>query len=242
MAVSRLLGPLRYLVADAIACVWYVTQPATARRAARNHGRAAGGLPAKEARRRARQSFRGYVRMLVDGVWLYRMPPNQILALCEVHGRARLEAAQRGGRGGVIAMCHFGNWDLAASAGMALGLSFTTVMAPVGPPAISNLIAWERSAHKHLELFAPDRAARGLVRALERGRFVGLLPDIPEGGPTVEVWFCNGPVRFSTVPAWLARLTGSPLLPVTCWRTGYASFRLQVHEPVPVTAGEDLHA
>jgi KDO2-lipid IV(A) lauroyltransferase len=115
-------------------------------------------------------------------------------------------------------------------------------MAPVGPPAISNLIAWERSAHKHLELFAPDRAARGLVRALERGRFVGLLPDIPEGGPTVEVWFCNGPVRFSTVPAWLARLTGSPLLPVTCWRTGYASFRLQVHEPVPVTAGEDLHA
>lgn len=232
----RLLGPVRHPLADAVGLAWWLAHPPDRRQAARNHSRAGGGLDASTARRRARTSFREYARMLADGVWVNRMSPQRLLSLCELRGREHLEAVRRGHQGAVIAMCHFGNWDLAAGVAMALGLPVTTVMAPVGPPAVSGLIAWER-ARKGLELFTPRQAARGLVRAVREGRFVGLLVDIPEGGPTIEVPFCRGPVQFSAVPAWLAETTGAAILPVECWRSAGSRYQVRIHAPLVPARG-----
>lgn len=232
--VLHALGPRRYLVADAAGSIAYAVQPARKRRlCAHLHSRAAGGLSAAEARRRARASYRAYARMVVDTVWVHAVTADELLAR---HGSVdrvdRLHDARDSGRGGILVLVHFGSWDIAASLALASGHPLTSVMAPVGPPQVTALLAWSRRA-KEMELFTPEAAGRGLIRALRRGGLLALLVDIPEGGATTTVHFRRGPVRFSTGPVPLARITGAPILPASCWRDG-AHYRVVIHEPIEV--------
>jgi KDO2-lipid IV(A) lauroyltransferase len=234
----RAIGRGRYLIADTAGAITYALQPRRKRRVcAHQHSRAAGGLPAAEARRRSRASYRAYARMIVDTLWIHAIRREEMSQHGEMTGLRHLDEAGDSGSGGIIVMVHFGSWDIAASMALAAGHKVSSVMAPVGPPSVTTLLAWSRRA-KEMELFAPAAAARGLIRALRRGRIIGLLVDIPEGGPTTVVDFCKGPVAFSTGPAALARLTGAPIIPVSCWRTG-ARYHVEVHEPWQPPAGED---
>lgn len=126
---------------------------------------------------------------------------------------------------------------MAANIALAIGISLTTVMAPLGPQAITDLVVWARQGNE-LEVFTPQSAARGLIRAVRRGRFVCLLCDIPGGGPTVTVDYCGGPVVFTSAPAALARVTRAPLLCVDC-RRGGPGYIAEVHPPITVERHED---
>jgi phosphatidylinositol dimannoside acyltransferase len=235
------MGTRRYLIADVAGTVTYALQtPRKRRLCAHIHSRAAGGLPAAEARRRARASYRSYARMIIDTIWIHAIGLDRMFEYGEVEGVENLHNTRDAGRGGILVLVHHGSWDIGASMVRAAGHAASTVMAPVGTPSISALLAWSRKA-KDLELFAPAAAARGLLRALRRGRLVAILVDIPEGGPTTEVRFCNGPVSFSTGPAFLARVTGAPLVPVSCWRDG-AKFTVHVREPFHPAEGDDDQA
>jgi lauroyl/myristoyl acyltransferase len=226
----RAIGAGRYVIADTAGAITYALQPPRKRRVcAHQHSRAAGGLAAREARRRARASYRSYARMIVDTLWIHAIRNEEMFEHGHLGGVRHLHEARDAGRGGILVLVHFGSWDIAASMALAAGHAVTSVMAPVGPPSVTSTLAWSRRA-KDMELFAPEFAARGLIRALRRGRLIGLLVDIPEGGPTTTVDFCRGPVRFSTGPASLARLTGAPIIPVSCWRTG-CRYIVDVHEP-----------
>jgi lauroyl/myristoyl acyltransferase len=237
----RHIGPMRYVIADVAGAITYALQPPRKRRlCAHLHSRAAGGLPVAEARRRARASYRSYSRMIIDTIWIHSIGLDQMFEHGGVDGVENLHNTRDAGRGGILVLVHFGSWDIAASMALAAGHAATTVMAPVGTPSITALLAWSRKA-KDMELFAPAAAARGLLRALRRGRLVALLVDIPEGGPTTEVRFCNGPVSFSTGPAFLARVTGAPLVPVSCWRDG-GRYTVQVCEPFHPAEGDDDRA
>ena len=136
-----------------------------------------------------------------------------------VGGRDTTHAALDAGRGGVLALTHFGNWDMAANIAHSIGLPLTTVMATTGPRSITELVVWARSRN-HMEVYEAEHAARGLLRALRRNRMVAILSDVPAGGPTVVVDYCGAPAEFSAVPAWLALRTGAPLFPTACWRDG----------------------
>jgi KDO2-lipid IV(A) lauroyltransferase len=142
------------------------------------------------------------------------------------------------GTGGVLALTHFGNWDMAANIAFSGGLLITTVMATTGPRAITDLVVWARRANK-MEVYEASHAAMGMIHAIRRKRFVAILSDLPEGGPTVDVDYCGGPVPFSSVPAWLALRTRAPLLPVACWRDEHGRYLLHVLEALPVTAEDD---
>ena len=74
----------------------------------------------------------------------------------------------------------------------------------VGPDLVTRIAAWARR-HQDMEVLVSSHAARGLIRAVRRGRFAAILSDIPERGETAVVNFCGGPVAFSTAAAWLGR-------------------------------------
>jgi phosphatidylinositol dimannoside acyltransferase len=234
----RGIGKGRYAIADVAGAITYAVQPRRKRKlCAHLHSRAAGGLPIGEARRRARASYRNYARMIVDTIWIHAIGLDEMFEHGWIDGVENMHNARDSGRGGILVVVHFGSWDIAASMALAAGHSVTTVMAPVGTPSITALVGWSRKVKK-MELFAPAAAARGLLRALRAGRLVALLVDIPEGGPTTEVDFCNGPVRFTTGPAVLARVTGAPLLPTSCWREP-SGYRVHVRGPLHPADGED---
>ncbi len=204
---------------------------------AANHRRSDPGIDEREARRRARRSYREYGRTIADFLWALQLDSARVSRHTRIVGASNVLSLHEQGRGGILVLGHYGSWDMAANVAVAYGVGLTTVMAPVGPPAITDLVLWAREGNQ-LEVFTPESAARGLLRALRRGRFVCLLCDIPGGGPTVVVDYCGGPVVFTAAPAWLARVSGAPLLPAVCRRVE-GGYELEIHPPMTVERGED---
>lgn len=229
----RALGPLRRPLGAAVAFVWYAKQPAAVRRrAVANHRRLAPDISSAQARGRARGSYAQYVWMILDSIWAEPLSIRQLRNVVDVEGA---EHAATGN--GVMVTSHFGNWDIGMSTAHALGLPMTTVMAPIGSHTITALVELSRD-RKGFELFSPGQAARGLLRALRRGRWVGLMLDVPEAGPTVVVPFCGGMVRVSAVPARLAAATSIPIVPAACWREN-GRWCVRIHPPLPVARHDD---
>lgn len=241
VGLARALGPMRYPVADGVAMCVYALDPGRRRRAASNHRRLDPAIDAREARRRARRSFREYGRTTADFIWANGMPDTEIRRHSVVHGMEHIRAARAAGRGGIVTLSHYGNWDMAANAAIAEDTPLTTVMAPLGPERFTDLVLWARQRNQ-LEVYTPHHAARALLRALKQNRCVGLLCDIPGAGPTVDVDYCGGPVAFSSVPAWLAQRTGAPLLPAECTRYADQLYEIVIHPPVAVEPGDDERA
>jgi phosphatidylinositol dimannoside acyltransferase len=232
--VTRAIGPLRSPVAAVVGARWYARlTPAERVRAAANHHRLQPRLGYKDAAALARHSYQEYVRMIADSMWAEPLTSAETLALFQVQGAEHLDV---GDRAAMVVLPHFGNWDIAASASLGLGLHLSTVMAPVVSPGITEMVALSRQ-RKGLEIFTVRQAARGLFRALRRGRTVALMLDVPEAGPTVVVPFCGGPVRCSAVPARLAAATGAAILPVTCRREG-RGWALEIHPAVSLEGGD----
>ena len=228
------MGPLRSPAAAVVGAGWYARLSKEDRvRAAANHHRLQPHLTHAEAAALARHSYQEYVRMFMDSMWAEPLASSEVLKLFRVRGAEHLNV---GDRGSVVVLPHFGNWDVAASASLGLGLHLSTVMAPVVSPGVTEMVTLSRQ-RKGLEIFTPRQAARGLFRALRRGRTVALMLDVPEAGPTVVVPFCGGPVRCSAVPARLAATTGARILPVTCWRDG-RGWALDIHPAVDLD-GDD---
>src|SRR3984893_7253922 len=230
----RSLGPLRRPFAELVGALWYASRPrAERRRTAQNHRRLNPGLAATAPGRLGRRSFHEYVAMIIDSIWADALRNGQIMDRIRVVGRENLEVGERGG---ILTISHFGNWDMAASAALAMGLRMTTVMAQIISPALTDMVMLSRHM-KGLELYTPSQAARGLLRALRRGRFVALMADVPEAGPTVVVPYCGGNVRVSAVPGRLALATGAAILPVACWRES-DHWVLEIHPPMAVDREE----
>lgn len=232
--VVRVLGPARGPIASAVGARWYARlTPAERVRAAANHHRLQPHLRYAEAATLARRSYQAYVGMIVNSMWAEPLTSAETLARFQVQGAENLEV---GDRAKMVVLPHFGNWDMAASASLGMGLHLSTVMAPVVSPGITEMVALSRQ-RKGLEIFTVRQAARGLFRALRRGRTVALMLDVPEAGPTVVVPFCGGPVRCSAVPARLAAATGAAIIPVTCRREG-GGWALEIHPAVSLD-GDD---
>jgi KDO2-lipid IV(A) lauroyltransferase len=228
---AQALGWRRFLAPDAVAAIACLTRPRRVAACAARHRRADPSLSEAAARARARASYREYYRTCVDLVWAHDLKLETVYRLHPIDGWENIERAQKEHGAGIFCLAHFGNWDMAATMALSHGLALTTVMREFSPPSVNRLILWARE-RRGLEVFTPGKAARGLLHALRRGRFLAILVDIPEGGPTIEVRFRGGPVRFSTGPAAMALHSGCPLLPVAAYRAGHR-YRIVVEPPVP---------
>jgi len=217
--LSQTLGTRRFLFPDAASTIVCLTRPGRVDACAARHRRADPSLSAAAARERARASYREYFRTCMDLVWAHDLDPALVRRRHPIDGLENIQQAQREHGAGLLCLAHFGNWDMAATMALSRGLAFTTVMREFHPEVLNQTVVWAREC-RGLEVFTPEHAARGLLSALRRGRLVGLLVDLPEGGPTIEVRFRRGPVLFSAAPAILARRSGCPILPCVCFREG----------------------
>lgn len=231
------MGPVRYAFADALGLAIYAVQPERARRTAANHRRLDPALTALQARQRARASFREFMRTSFDFVWEYAVTPQRMHRYFRAYGLEHAWDALRVQGGGIFALAHYGSWDVAAANALACDLPLTTVMTEVGGSDLATRIAAWARRHQNMEVLMTGSAARGLVRAVRRARFDAILVDIPGESYRVPVQFCGGAVNFSTAPAWIARITGVPIMPVDCWREN-GLYHMHVHEPVFAHEGD----
>ena len=244
-AISRMLqrlGARRFGLADLIGLCIAVSQPARLRATAQRHRRADPSLSYAASMGRARRSFVEYARTNLDFLWAHDLDHATARLLSDVHDIQRVFDARDRYGAGILVLAHHGSWDTAATIALAYGVPLATVMRPFGAGTINQLAVWSRE-ERGLEVHLVNRrAAHGLVDAIHRGRFPAILIDIPEAGRTAEAHFRGGPVRMSTGPAWLARRTGVPIIPVVCYRAAHVQgggYAVHVDEPLLPESGED---
>jgi len=227
----RALGPVRYALADALGVAVWARSRERAQRTAANHRRLQPSLDAANARRRARASFREFTRTSFDFVWAYAVPPQRMRRYFTTQDIDHILNALRTYNGAVIALAHYGSWDVAAACALYLNIPITTVMTTVGGSDLATRIAAWARRKQDLEVLMTQGAATGLMNAVRSGRCDAILSDIPDRGQRAIVDFCGGKVAFSTAPAWIARTTGVPIMAAHCWRE-HGRYVLRVYPPM----------
>lgn len=217
----RILGYTRYFFCDVAALIGWIRIGGKRRNEiASRHRRADPTISMTQARHRAWRSYRNYFRTCLDFLWSHSMSLDEVMRYITILGLDDALAAIDKYGSAVFCLVHAGNWDVAAFMALAHDIPISTVMAPIGPPSVTQVAIWGRE-QRGLELFqVKSGAARGLLAAIKNGRCPAILCDIAHSGPTVEVPFRGGMVRFSSAPVHLSRETGVPLIPADTYRIG----------------------
>jgi KDO2-lipid IV(A) lauroyltransferase len=138
----------------------------------------------------------------------------------------------------VFATLHLGNWELMAVALARAGYPISTVAKESHDPRFTRLLARER-ARFGVECIYRGRpgAVAGILRALKRGRVLGLLIDQDTRVPGVFVPFFGREAFTPVAAAAIALRTGAPVVVGTIRRLRGGGHEVTI-EPCPLPAGE----
>lgn len=162
-----------------------------------------------EAARRAfwRRSMVEYGKTYLEIAYLWLRPAEQVLGeIREVDGLDRLR--REDGRGVIVLSPHLGAWELAGLYLSSLGPT-TTLYKP--QPVLDRLIARARARRGAVVVPITAQGIRGLLQALRRGEFVGVLPDQEPKADRGAVFapFFGVPAYTMLLVSRMARKTGA---------------------------------
>ncbi|MGH9456796.1 MAG: lysophospholipid acyltransferase family protein [Thermoanaerobaculia bacterium] len=188
-------------------------------------------LPESEVRRIASECWRHYARSTFDFLRTIEVPPEAIADRFSFEGpRDEVFATLRDGSG-IFVTAHLGSWEMAASILSRFDRDVRVVARPLDNPLIDQRLLRART-RTGITIVPRRRAARDLVRALDRGGLVIMVADQavrPREG--VLVPFLGRPAWTTTAPARLALRFGVPIWCVYAVPEG-EGFRLRIDEPI----------
>lgn len=156
----------------------------------------------------------------------------------EIQGEDHLEAAREKSRSGgvIIYTAHFGNWEWLGCLISELGYSVTAIARTQKQAAINKRINDIRRSYG-VSLADRKKGIKDSIRALKKGDVLIIIGDQHASkGLPLEFFGRKASVHRGAVK--LAANYGVPLVPVFSIRTGFASYRLNIEEPLEVS--EDL--
>ena len=129
-----------------------------------------------------------------------------------VDGKENLYTALEAGKGAIVFLAHFGNWELLS---LVYGALIPDRAKAIAFPLKNDLLNTYISRHREqmsLELIPRKQAVRETLRALKNNQAVGFFADQNAGPEGVFVEFLGKPASAVRGPAVLALKTGAPLL------------------------------
>jgi phosphatidylinositol dimannoside acyltransferase len=189
-----------------------------------------------------RASLASYARYWREA---FRLPSMDLPAVArrldEVFiGADRLEAAAEAGRGGVLALPHSGNWDLAGVWLAHTHGTFATVAERLKPESLyRRFIEYRESlGFEMLPLTGGERPPfEVLAERLRQNKFVCLMADRDLTRSGVQVDFFGEPTRMPAGSAKLAIATGAPLFPAHVHYDGDDCI-VDIQEPLDTSSGD----
>ncbi len=162
----------------------------------------------------ALKSFINYARYWRDFLSCYYLKFEDIYyRLVVPHGTAWFDKLLEEGKGIIIALPHYGSWDLE---GGWVGLqypSFWAVAEVLEPPPMYRFHTELRRRMGIGIIPLNENTVRKVVEVLQGNGIVCLLSDRVVAGSGVEVEFFGGKADFPVGPALLAIKLGAPILP-----------------------------
>ena len=197
-----------------------------------------------------RQSVGEAGKMVLESLRLWLRPADQPIA-DPVHweGEKLIEDALALGRGLVFLTPHMGSFEITAQAYAQRYGAIKPITVMFRPARYRMLRELEEAARARPALAtvpASIGGVRQMMRALQRGEAVGLLPDqVPPQGMGVWADFFGAPAYTMTLAARLAQQSGAPIVLAWCERLplgrGFHLRLCRLAEPLPLQ-GEDAQA
>ncbi len=233
---ARLPWPVLRAMADAMAWLSRATNGREARVARRNLELVRPDLAAAAREALLREILRTTSRQAFETLRLWTRPAARNLAdIAEVHGEALFDAALADGRGLIVAAPHMGNWELLnqwLAAKTPLAILYRPPESAVGEAFLRRVRA---NAGGQVEQVRAEAAGvRTLLKRLQRGGVVGILPDQqPRVGDGAFAAFFGRQALTMTLLGRLAARSSARVLFAWCERlpgAGAPRFALHVAE------------
>ena len=194
----------------------------------------------QEIQRICRKSFQGLGKNLAEFLQFPQLTTENIWELVNVEGKENLDIALGQGKGAIIFVPHFGNWELT-------GL-ITGVLIPNRIKAIVfelrnkrlNQLVWKYRQHLSAELIPKKRAIRRIILALQQNCAIGFFADQDAGDSGVFVDFFGKPASAVRSPMILALKTGAPILFSVCIRQPNNQHLVKIYEPFYIEISKNL--
>jgi KDO2-lipid IV(A) lauroyltransferase len=143
-------------------------------------------------------------------------------------------------KGGVLALVHTGNWDLAGIAARHLDLPIVVITGVQRNPLVDRFLNRLRR-QTGMELIARNEATMGrtVLRRLKDARLLAILTDLRSRTPGLQVEFLGGTANLAggmAMFAWQARV---PVYPVLVTRVGWTRHAWEIFEPIQPERTDD---
>ncbi len=167
-------------------------------------------LSPRRCRRLLMACYRHTARVLLDFFWFACEDRERLCQWCAME--PRLAEWLKSHPGGIVITGHLGNWEVAGQTAVANGIELTSVAKRIGSAVTTRKVNRLRSRLGQSIVMA-DGAARGLLAALRRNRWVALLLDQATDPMQGGVWtdFLGLRASVSSLAAKLALKTGKPV-------------------------------
>jgi KDO2-lipid IV(A) lauroyltransferase len=180
--------------------------------------------------------FRSIGRLIETFARFPGMNPKTIHNWIRYDGLENFTNAIARRRGVLVATGHLGNWELSAFAHAWMTGPMNIVVRPLDNPKVDALVE-QRRAMSGNNIIAKREAARGILRALERGDAVGILIDqntAAEEGVFID--FFGTRACAGTAFVKFAHHTGATVVPgFALWEEKEHRYVLRFYPEVPMT-------
>ena len=170
----------------------------------------------QEIRRIGRASMQSLVKVIFEFIRIPVISKNPARYI-EIRGEDHVWQALGKGRGLILAVSHFGNWELAGIAASMKGFPLHAIGKPNKNPFISNFIIRLRGL-TGLKTIGQQGAVRKSVELLKQNQVIAMLIDEHAKKGSVWVDFFGRQALTSALPAMLALKYKAPVIPVFFYR------------------------
>ncbi|MBX9742780.1 MAG: lipopolysaccharide heptosyltransferase II [Chthoniobacterales bacterium] len=182
-----------------------------------------------------RKNFQMLGANIICSVKIPAMSEEAIRALFTIENEEewRHSIDRHDGRGTVVALSHFGNWELSAQiATFIKPRPAGAVYQALRNKALDNLVNKDRRT-RGIATFDRKRDLSAAIALLREGGVLGILIDQHAGDAGIWIPFFNKLASTSPLAATLAQRTGSLLVQVTVRTVGCARWSLRIYPPTP---------
>jgi phosphatidylinositol dimannoside acyltransferase len=236
---ARAVAPLVWLLGGLAAALMPGRRRMVARHLRRVRGR---DLEGRALRQAVRTTFRSYAAYWFDTFRLCRLDRDDLDARLEAEGLEHLDQVLQDGRGAIIATPHLGSWDLGGAWLAGRGYPLVAVVERLEPP---RLLEWFAAVRRRIGLEVVVRGSDvwdRLEEAVGRNQVAVLVCDRDLSGRGVPVELFGEETTLPAGPAKLARLCGTPVLPVAIYGLDGGRHRGMVRPPLTVRRTGDEEA
>ncbi|MDO9508562.1 MAG: lysophospholipid acyltransferase family protein [Thermovirgaceae bacterium] len=176
--------------------------------------------------------YRHFASILAEYLVVQNDPSMVLEWFTGCEGKDHLDRQLSEGKGAVLLMSHFGNWELMAAWLVQNGFPIYGVIQNPSDPGLAELIDRYR---KNIggEPIPKQFMLREPVKRLKEGKMVVVAGDQSWGGRgALRIPFFGKECGTAGGPAGFSLLAGVPLIPVAAFRLGPFSYRIEIGPPI----------